>query len=216
MKPRAVISQITHCVLVSKITKQFVTYSVCKNSFTPIASFAIVQTMKNSLIALLILSPSFAFANPTVKLPCGLSGTTEERIVDCAKQDSSTVGSFVLVTRANDSMEVYKNSKSGLIWSDRVSKQMTFDQALGACKAGLAEMGGVVGDWRLPTREEFDIAFIDGITKEDLPNWDSWSWWTSRTESKFPGYGWQFFAFDGSTGGVNIKTAEGAVRCVTR
>jgi hypothetical protein len=110
--------------------------------------------------------------------PCGQAGSIDERIKDCSHQDSSTKGSFVLVTRTKDLNEVYKDTKSYLIWSYMLPSEMRYTEARNACKADLVEMGGVSSlAWRLPSLKEYKEAYKNGIrfilTDMELSFWTS-------------------------------------------
>ena len=163
--------------------------------------------------------------DPTAIFPCGLTGTVDDRIKDCSYQESSTNGGFVLVTRTKEFKEVQKDTKSGLLWGDRLPTTMSYDDAMKACKANLAEVGGVVsGTWRLPTIEEYKDANINGI-RTALPNMYDW-WWSSSVGrdswDEWDDFAWVFGGDDGDVSqdyyrvGSSYSRNDYAVRCVAR
>ena len=154
--------------------------------------------------------------DPSVKYPCGLSGSVEQRIEDCSNIESSVSGSFVLVTRTKEFKEVKKDTKSGLLWGDRLPTTMNNYDAMKACKADLAEVGGVVsGTWRLPTMEEYIEANINGI-KSALPNMNS-LWWSSSVDRSSDEIAWLFDDINGEVyDGFRDDDDGYSVRCVAR
>jgi len=110
---------------------------------------------------------------PIYAAPCGLQGTVEERIKGC----SHVKDSFILVMKTSDGREVYKDSKSGLMWSSRISYETNHYGSQKACPSELPEAKVLELKWRLPTLKEFEQAAIHGI-KTALPNMNH-SFWTS-------------------------------------
>jgi len=74
---------------------------------------------------------------------CGITGTLEERISDCSskngikafydgkKYGQSGEGDWKLVTRTSDSYEVWRDERTKLLWSDRMSTTYNWYQASG-------------------------------------------------------------------------------------
>jgi hypothetical protein len=144
------------------------------------------------------------------KYPCGLSGSVEERIKDCSVQETSSKGNFVLVSRSKNFVEINKDTKSGLLWSDHLSSKMTYSNALKACK-DLKEMEGVAGSWRLPSIDEYNTAESNGI-RSSLPNMNHW-FWSSSVHDSDTGVALVFFGVNGNV--YNIGGGDyNSVRCV--
>lgn len=114
--------------------------------------------------------------DPAQKYPCGLSGSVDERIKDCSVQETLSKGNFVLVSRSKEFKEVHKDTKSGLLWSDRFEWDMNHYEAEKACN--LKKLTGVPGSWRLPSIDEYKTARTNGI-KYALPNMNYWFWSSS-------------------------------------
>jgi len=169
---------------------------------------------------------------PVPRQPCGEVGTPLERANDCAKATTSkntwelvalTKG-MKLITRTKELKEVWRDTKTGLIWGDRLEKPYSFNDLVELdknqrvlrekiCPTVEAENGKLVKvlRFRLPTIEEFKQANSDGI-RTRLPNMDG-RYWTSSVFTNGSWYGW---VFDGSTGESDgeVRDDEFAVRCV--
>jgi hypothetical protein len=114
--------------------------------------------------------------NPSQKYPCGLKGTVRERIRDCSYQLTSKKEGFVLVTRTKEFKEVYRDTKNGLLWGDRLPSDTFFDFAKKACKSQLAEVGKIAEVvWRLPSIEDYYQSERNGMRKA-LPNMNHFFW----------------------------------------
>lgn len=145
---------------------------------------------------------------------CGLTGSVEDRIVDCSYQSDSVKGSFVLVTRTKELKEVRKDTKSGILWGDRLPSTMNHYDALKACKADLPEVGGIGGlTWRLPSIEEYKVAETDGIRSALLMS--GW-WWSSSVSSNYSSDAWVFNGFYGNVFDGYRNSDFDSVRCVAR
>ena len=150
-----------------------------------------------------------------VGVPCGLKGSIDKRIRDCSSQLTSKKEGFVLVTRTKDFKEVYKETKTGLLWGDRLPSTMTHIEAERECNAGLAEVAKITEvTWRLPTREEYAEAEKNGIIKA-LPNMYDW-FWSSSVHRSYPNYTWVFIGGIGYTGKYVPYYSFYSVRCVGR
>jgi hypothetical protein len=120
-------------------------------------------------ILFLLLFPLLSFAKP-----CGLTGTVSERIAECAV----TKGNFVLVSTNEKEQEIYKDTKSGLIWGARIPVDFNNYGSQKACSDELAETHGLTSiRWRLPSIREFEQASSHGM-KAALQNADQ-SYWSS-------------------------------------
>jgi hypothetical protein len=149
-------------------------------------------------------------AEPT---PCGLEGTVEDRIKDCAVQDGSVHGNFTLVTRTTEFKEIYLDEKSKLLWSDRLADGMTHFKAQESCKSDLAEVVNVKGlTWRLPSIDEYKEADKNGV-RAALPNMSDW-FWSSSVYQYGSSYAWGLDGVSGGVGIVNRSYYDGSVRCV--
>lgn len=149
--------------------------------------------------------------DPSKKLACGLKGTIDERISDCSTQLTSENEGFVLVTRTKDSKEVHKDSRTGLLWGDRLPSKMVPYDAEKACNSSLSEVAKITEvRWRLPSIGEYNEAEKNGIRKA-LPNMN-YVFWAARMPDPYY-MGW----FDGRNGYSSYaKDYEFSVRCVAR
>lgn len=167
--------------------------------------------MKHFLL-LSLLIPAAAFANK----PCGLQGSTEERIKDC----SVTKGNFALVTLTEKGSEFYKDLKTGLIWGSRIT--IDFNH-YGSQKACDGEVSGydLKLKWRLPSIREFEQASAHGM-KEALSN-TTHSYWSStpvkmerkRRRNAPPAQNYIWDGFEQRTDVGDLKDGA-SVRCVAK
>lgn len=108
---------------------------------------------------------------------CGLSGTVQNRIANCA----TTKKNWNLVTRTSDLKEVWKDP-SGLIWGDKLPAIMNLANGLKACSSSLTENGSLTSlSFKLPTLIHFKAAEANGI-RAVLPNMEL-NYWTSTVRS---------------------------------
>lgn len=158
--------------------------------------------MKRCLIFLLIF-PLNLFASNS----CGYLGSVEDRIKNC----KTHTGLFDLVFRSEEGVEVWRDSKTGLLWGDQLHQKMTHFNAMSACQTELTSLGGIKGDWRLPTSLEFRELGSNGA-KEVLPNTSGW-FWSSKVHIDFKAYAWVFSPYY-NRGFFGHRVSDGAVRCV--
>ncbi len=145
------------------------------------------------------------------KLPCGLSGSVEERISDCSGQESSSKGEFILVTRTKEFKEIHKDRRSGLLWGDRLPSDMSHSNSKKACNSSLSEVIYIIGTaWRLPTKEDYKEAELDGIRKA-LPNMRYYFWLTDDSGNLGR---WLFSGHNGSIANDLSRYNTYSVRCV--
>ena len=150
--------------------------------------------------------------------PCGLQGTLEERIKECAV----VKGDFVLVAATEKGLEFYQDSKSKLIWGIRIASDFNHYGSQKACSEELSEYQ-VLGTmkWRLPTINEFEQAATHGM-KVALPN-SEYSFWSStpvkrKKSRRNRGTPSSVYLWDGSeqrTDTGDLKDGA-SVRCVAR
>lgn len=146
--------------------------------------------------------------------PCGKEGSIDERIKNC----NVTKDGFVLVTRDEKGIEIYKDTKSGLVWGDRIATDFNHYGSQRACqdhpeKELLKDL-----KWRLPTVKEFEVAASHGM-KTLLPHMNHYFWTStpvkkkSRRRRAIPA---QVFLWDGmgdTTDAGDLKDGA-SVRCV--
>jgi len=149
--------------------------------------------------------------DPKEKYPCGLSGTIEETTKECSEQESSSRGNFTLISRSKHFEEIYKDNKSGFIWSDRIHSRTNHASAVAAC-AGLPKIDNK--SWRLPTIEEFKEADVNGI-RSALPNMIYW-FWSSSEDDDNTSRAWLFSGNFGDLGYDYRFSFVGSIRCVAR
>lgn len=164
------------------------------------------------LILLCLFLTSFAYGKP-----CGLQGTIEERIKDCA----TTKGNFLLVSITEKGLEIYKDAKSGLIWGNRISSDFNHYGSQKACDEDVSGYEIKNLKWRLPTIQEFEAAASHGM-KDALPNTKHAYWSSTPVKTKKyrrrRGPPAQVFIWDGydeRTDTGDLKDGA-SVRCVAR
>lgn len=165
-------------------------------------------------LSLLVSTGLFAAATP-----CGKEGTLEDRIKNC----NETKENFVLVARSESGLEIYKDTKNGLIWSDRISVDYNHYGSAKACAGDVPELE-LFKDlkWRLPTVREFEDSADHGM-KTALPRMTYWFW--TATPVKQKRYGRrrraapaQSFLWDGMAQKSDVGDLKDAasVRCVSK
>lgn len=169
------------------------------------------------MIFLFLLMMTSAFAAPA---PCGLQGTLDERIKECA----TAKGNFILVSRTVKGSEVYKDSKSGLIWGPRISYEFNHYGSSKAC-GDENPVSQIFKDlvWRLPTLKEFEQGAANGI-KSSLSDMGHWFWTSTpvgKTKKKYrrrKAAPTSVFMWDGTeeVAGTGSLMDVGSVKCVTR
>jgi hypothetical protein len=139
---------------------------------------------------------------------CGMKGSVEERIQDCNKKN----GLFALVTTTKEGHEVYKDLRSGLLWSERLPLQMSHYDAEKACKSELAELVKLSEfTWKLPSIYEYKEAERNGIRKA-LTNMKYW-FWSSSLVGPNHDHAWLLYGRYGNDGIFN-RNDNYSVRCV--
>lgn len=168
------------------------------------------------VILLLSFFLSQAYAEIT---PCGKEGSVDERIKNC----NLTKENFILVSRSEAGIEIYKDSKSGIIWSDRIKTDFNHYGSQKACNDESPELS-LFKDlkWRLPTIREYEESAIHGM-KTILPNMMYWFWTSTPLKSKYRGRRRrappaQSFLWDGVEQKSDVGDLKDAasVRCVAR
>lgn len=166
---------------------------------------------------LIYLLPFFILTSAFAK-PCGLQGTVEERVKDCAQ----TKGNFVLVAATEKGLEIYKDIKSGLIWGSRIVSDFNHYGSQKACSEAVSDYLVIsTMKWRLPTIKEFEDAYVHGM-KAAVPNAEH-AYWSStpvktRRNRRRRGPPAQVYLWDGyeqKTDTGDLKDAA-SVRCVAR
>ncbi len=169
--------------------------------------------MKIFILGLFISISAFA-------KPCGLQGTIEERIKDCAQSK----GDFALVTLTEKGLEIYKDIKTGLIWGHRILTDFNHYGSQRACTDEISGNKEILDSvkWRLPTVNEFETAASHGM-KTSLPHMDYFYWTSTPVKSprkyrRRRAQPAQVFLWDGREEKTDIgDLKDGAsVRCVAR
>lgn len=146
--------------------------------------------------------------------PCGLQGTIEERMKDCAV----TKENFALIYNDDKGVEVYQDLKSKLIWGSRLMMDFNHYGSAKACAdapeaTALKEMR-----WRLPTVKEFEKSASHGM-KAILPNMNRWFWTSTpvkmprRRRRRQPSRAFLWDGVEEKTDTGDLKDAA-SVRCV--
>lgn len=164
------------------------------------------------LLSYFLLTTAFA-------KPCGLQGTVEERVKECAL----TKGNFALVAATEKGLEIYKDIKSGLIWGSRIVSDFNHYGSQKACATELSESEILSSvKWRLPTIKELEDAYVHGM-KEAVPN-TSHAYWSStavktrkyrRRRSAPPAQVYIWDGYEQKTDTGDLKEAA-SVRCVAK
>ncbi len=126
--------------------------------------------MKVILIGSILLS-NLAFAN---KSPCGLEGTLQERLKDCKEEKFK----FQLVSRSKKLKEVWRDSRTGFLYSDKLQHSMTFDDAKASCESNFDILEGIDVSWKLPHFYE-----PSHVLRAILPNMKNNLFWVTAFES---------------------------------
>lgn len=164
---------------------------------------------------ILYLLPFFLITSAIAK-PCGLEGSIEDRIKECAQAK----GDFALVATTDKGSEFYQDTKSKLIWGNRISTDFNHYGSQRACSTEVSEYGALTNlKWRLPTIREFESAAAHGM-KAALPEMDRFYWSSTPVKTKrsrrrnAPPAG--VFLWDGSKEKTDVgDIKDGAsVRCV--
>jgi hypothetical protein len=172
----------------------------------------------NKLFLPFFLFPSVIFAAVPAIKPCGLQGSIEERIKDCAQ----VKGNFALVAVNEKGNEFYKDTKSNLIWGNRIASDFNHYGSQKACSDEVSEYLVLNSlKWRLPTVREFEDAATHGI-KVALTNMDH-TYWTStpvkvKRSRRNRGMPSSVFLWDGyeqKTDTGDLKDGA-SVRCVAK
>lgn len=166
---------------------------------------------------LIYLLPFFILTSAYAK-PCGLQGTVEERVKDCAQ----TKGNFVLVAATEKGLEIYKDIKSGLIWGSRIVSDFNHYGSQKACSEAVSDYLAIsTMKWRLPTIKEFEDAYVHGM-KAAVPNAEH-AYWSStpvktrrnRRRRAPPAQVYLWDGYEEKTDTGDLKDAA-SVRCVGR
>lgn len=151
--------------------------------------------------------------------PCGKEGSIEERIKSC----NFAKGDFVLVVRDEKGLEIYKDTKTGFLWGDRVSTDFNHYGSSKACSNDLPESQLLTKvRWRLPSVREFEVAASHGM-KEALPRmfhtfWTATPVKVARKYRRRRTYTARAYLWNGQeerTETGDLKDA-GSVRCIGR
>jgi len=165
--------------------------------------------------------------------------TIEDRIKDCAGIPKSSVKSSAGVTwnlvsrkrdpKSGEFKEVWKDSKSGLLWGDAQDKRYMHYNAIAldsnnnvisetACKSDEGKAANAqIGEkaFGLPTKQEFGQAEKNGV-REVVPNMRGRWFWSA---SVHPAHSYYAFGFLGDFGVVDLGSRDlsfDSVRCVGR
>jgi len=177
---------------------------------------------------------------------CGVLGSIEERIEDCqdklgtfsrktvSSDSNSTVWGFTdwrLVTLTEGSMQVWRDEKTKLIWSDiSTSTCLNWKEAVSYCidpRKGQGPKGNLDLEYELPSTDQYHVAYGHGIAKVvpklyvdgkfcGFSGGVQTSFWTSSsarhdTEARY------FSHRNGPSTRLSLsKTFRKAVRCVAR
>ncbi len=169
-------------------------------------------TSMKFLLTLCLLCAASSFAQP-----CGKEGSLEERIKDC----NLTKENFVLVSRDEKGLEIYKDLKTNLLWGDRIGTDFNHYGSQKACSDDLRE-AQILKDlnWRLPTVREFEDAASHGmkasVSRMFHTFWTSTPVKTSRRRRRaVPVQAYLWDGMEERTDTGDLKDAA-SVRCVAK
>ena len=162
------------------------------------------------------LDPTIVTATSYEKVPCGLKGSVSERIQNCSFLSIQEKNGFFLVTRTEEFKEIHKDTKTGLLWGDRLPSKMDHYHAEKACHSSLKEVAGISGvTWRLPSIDEYKEAEKNGI-RQAVPNMDRYIFWSSSKRQKNDDAAWLFNSDTGPFYKSKRYRSDYSVRCVAR
>lgn len=151
--------------------------------------------------------------------PCGLQGSIEERVKECAQAK----GNFALVSATEKGLEIYKDIKSGLLWGSRIVSDFNHYGSQKACTEAISDYVVLNSlKWRLPTIRELEDAYVHGM-KASVPNTDR-AYWSStpvktrkyrRRRNTLPAQVYLWDGYEEKTDMGDLKDAA-SVRCVAR
>lgn len=149
------------------------------------------------------------------KLPCGLTGSINERIESCSYIHANSPYNMTLVTRTKDNKEIWLDEDHNLLISDRLSNSMNYEDAQTVCRELRPEFAGIHGvNWRLPSIHELTrksqqyLLVLPGWTRNSSNYW----FWTSTSRARFVSI---FNGEDGTVGSTPFRgSSSGSVRCV--
>jgi len=150
----------------------------------------------------MLLMTTHSFAKST----CGLNGDIDHRVEDCKESNHH----FDLVTRFENGDEIYLDTKTNLIWSDRyANKIMNYRVAEDYCH----DLNILDLSWRLP--EVDDLRKHDKLSLSFLPHSQSYYW------TQIGRYTHAVWVFKPSTGHRHDRFWDGssdfaATRCVSK
>ena len=152
----------------------------------------------------------------------------DARIKDCSAFSDSTKKSsknveWNLVSRRRDAetgkyYEVWKDSKSGLIWGDTLDNRYTHYKAVDACSSSDGKRASAkITDksFALPSKDEYVDAEKNGI-RGILPNMKDRWFWSSSVLPQGSGYAFYFYGNDGYVYFDYRDNDNDSVRCVSR
>lgn len=94
--------------------------------------------------------------NPNQNFPCGLKGTVKKRERDCSYQPSAKKGHYILVTRTESLIEIYRQNNK--LWV-KLNEWTKFDEATSLCNKSkspdyLIDIPGIT--WSFPKRDDVE------------------------------------------------------------
>lgn len=167
--------------------------------------------MKKILSVLLLLAQSQSFAS----VPCGLTGSIEERLMNC----NFRKGNFALVSRNEDGEQIWKDLKSQKVWSGLTFKTRSMPKAKRTCSAFATRFSGIA--WTLPTLSILKRLTAHGAI-QDLENFDSdIAYWSTSINNEFSNYGQKIYfpkkghiTVQGGDEDVDYEFAQNNYKCV--
>jgi hypothetical protein len=137
--------------------------------------------MRNFLGTVTVLAMMFGVPPMTQaeESECGTAGTLEQRLAQCDRTVVHQGYRWALVTRTPSGNEVWRDSSTGFLWSDRAPETFPLRQARDFCST-LAHGSDVLGqlpvDFALPEIWEVRQAEKHGLSQVFASSSQGWFW----------------------------------------
>ena len=76
------------------------------------------------------------------KQTCGMVGTLNERIAACSRafpKDSHFESGWTLVTSVAQNGQIWRDDKTGMVWSDNIRKELFYSEAAAYCPVAFTQ-----------------------------------------------------------------------------
>lgn len=146
-----------------------------------------------------------------------LCGSTKLReLKESNRCRTSKNGVYQLVKRTETGKEVWRDTATGLLWSDVLTGRYSHAEALQICqKPDIKEVRANLASaqFSLPTKMDFEVAEANGL-REVLPRISDGWFWTSSVSSQDSDYAYYFNGYNGRLDDF-VRSLNVSVRCVS-